>query len=182
MTTEATHEVGRSGVIEAKSFLERVLGGTIGLPFNVYDNPEKLTFAGCQELALPGFAMDLRGHLSRDNRASLAGREVAEVLAEVKTYTSGGALLTKYAEFLRRAGCIAQGPAHRTTWFIFLATSPFGTTKGSALSDGAFLRKQTQDWPQAARTACADLHKRVVVFIADPSMKRLLEYWPPSHA
>lgn len=175
MSAEATQERGRTGVMQAKALLERLLN--VHLPFTAYDFQEKCEFAAEQGTPLAGksYRFDMKGILQSPQRkgASSAG----DVYVEVKNYAAGADLLTAYKGFLEWAAYVGNLPDHKTTWFIFLSTAPFGTTRGEELCDGTLLKEVVERWPVEHRPQISALSERIVNVIATPSFSKLIREW-----
>jgi hypothetical protein len=164
--------------LEAIEVLWRVLGDSINLPFNAYDHVNKLSFDFGQRLGIPQFAFDLRGTFTRRDSDCFGGSEAAEVFVEVKKYASGNALLGAFGDFLQRAAAVSSLSEHTDTWFLFVTSVPFGTTKGVDLCDGTYLRECSERWPDELRSAWPqDLHNRIAVVIATASFVRVVRRW-----
>jgi hypothetical protein len=178
---EEAHEVGRSGVINAKHLLWQILGSSIDLPFNAYDHRTKLTF---DDILNDGgsFSFDLGGVLRHNSSLHVGGEKTVEVLVEVKADHIGNGLLTDYREFLRRSAIVSLQKRHHDTWFIFLVSVPFGTKYGVGLFNGALLNECKEAWPEQLKSAPTDLHKRITVMIATESFKELLARWGKNEA
>ena len=96
--------------------------------------------------------------MERANPERFGSRETTDVFVEVKSYEYGKDLLSFYADFLRRAAVLSLDERYRDTVFIFLASVPFGTSKGAELCDGRFVAQCEQEWPERIRAAASDLH------------------------
>jgi hypothetical protein len=179
LIAEATHELGRAGALEAKSVLERVLPGSIDLPFNSYDRPEALQFEdGPQFGGEEGrFFLDLAGVLKRRGSAKFGGQEARDVFVEVKSRADGGNVLGEYRDFLRRAAVVSLTPRYRAAWFVFYCTVPFGSTFGTQLADGTLLRECANSWPKSLQVVSTDLDARVVLVISTKSFVKMLNEW-----
>lgn len=177
MSPEHHHKLGIEGVMKAKNLLEQLLPDAIGLPFNSYDNPEKLEFADPDG---GSFSFDLGGHLHRQSSTALIGAETCEILVEVKNHHTGGDLLTEYKSFLRRSTIAASHKRHARSWFLFLSSVPFGTTLGVQLCDGTTLKTCASSWSSITPQPPSDLADRVVLLIATASMTKFLSHWRPS--
>jgi hypothetical protein len=177
MAAEGTQEIGRQGVIRSSRLLWRLFGESLRLPFNAYDHTSKLTFRNLEEFGGGTFTFDLGGHLERPNLERFDGRETTDVFVEVKSYEYGSNLLTEYAEFLRRAAILSLDERFRDTCFIFLASVPFGTSKGAELCDGRFLNECGKEWPARVREKARDLHTRICLIFATASFERMLSKW-----
>lgn len=176
MPAEATHKVGRDGVIQAKLHLERVLGQNVSLPYNAYDAPQRLRFDGGAELG--EFFFDLRGTLRRPDKAALVdGMAATDLFVEVKNYSNGAKLLDEFRGFLKRSAVASSAPEHSDTWFLFFATVPFGCSHGSSLCDGTLLQKEANRWPQELKTQASSLRERIVAVINTRSEARFLDQW-----
>jgi hypothetical protein len=173
---ETAHEAGRQGSLRAKHLLSQVLGKAIDLPFNAYDHGPKLTFTENDPQATQ-FSFDLGGIVRRPDGHSFAGELTTDVFVEVKNHSTGDALLAEFKAFLRRAAIVASQPKHADTWFIFLASVPFGTTQGLALCDGSLIAQCRKEWPSSIQEASESLHERVALFVATRSFERLLTKW-----
>jgi hypothetical protein len=179
MVAEATHEIGRVGVLEAKAILERILTRAVDLPFNAYDNAEMLAFEDNSSYGGSGdkFLFDLGGTLRRGDPGRFARQVASPVFVEVKTRSSAGDALNEYREFLRRAAIVAQDARFRESWFLFYSTVPFGSSKAASIADGTFLREYATSWPTALQSRIADLSTRVGLVIATKSFVTLLTTW-----
>jgi hypothetical protein len=176
---EALHEIGRKGVLEAKSVLEGLLPDAVDLPFNAYDTSHHLTFDDQPNFGGKGdrFVLDLGGVLKRNAPQKAAGIEATSIFVEVKTKEDGSGILEEYREFLRRAAVVSLQPSCKDAWFVFYCTVPFGSSKGSELVDGTLLRQCAEGWPQSLKAVAVDLEGRVVLVIATKSFVRLLTSW-----
>src|SRR4030042_4106829 len=177
MKAEEAHEAGRQGVMRAKHLLWQVLGEAITLPFNAYDHIAKLTFDEMTDNGEKQFCFDLSGHLRRKDPARAMGEEAVEVFVEVKSNQIGDDLLKQYREFLRHAAIVSVQNRHRDSWFIFLASAPFGSSYGIRLCDGSFLLDTQKSWHEKLQAVSRDLHLRTCVIIATQSFERLLRRW-----
>ena len=178
MTAESTHEKGREGAMEAKVYLERMFRGTMSLPFNAYDSPEKLEFK--DPLGdRPSFSFDLKGHLELKAAPANARNRPVEIFVEVKNYSCGKSLTPEYKKFLHRAASVAALPEHHYTWFLFYTTAPFGTNEGQRLCNGEFLRTLARDekWTEALQAIASSLHERTVLLIVTKSTTRMTNIW-----
>lgn len=177
MSPEKQHKIGIEGVVRAKRALEQLLRGAIDLPFNAYDNPEKLEFADPDGGT---FSFDLGGQLRREKPTALIGPETCELLVEVKNYSVGSPLLPEYRDFLRRASIAASEKRHATSWFLFLCNVPFGTNLGTKMCDGSTLADCAQAWSAKTPAPPPQFHERVVLCFWTASTERLLTEWKAS--
>ncbi len=177
MRAEEAHEAGRQGVIRARHLLWQVLGEAIDLPFNAYDHRAKLAFDEMNGTTKHQFCFDLGGILRRKKPTGVLGQEVVEVFVEVKAYQAGNDLLSQYREFLRHAATVSFNNRHRDSWFIFLASTPFGSSYGVRLCDGSFVAETRETWDMNLKAASKDLHLRSCLIIATQSFERLLTKW-----
>jgi len=176
MAAEATHQLGQDGVFRAKAFLERLL--TVSFPFTAYEAPEKLLFAGFEDVGVEAFSFDMKGFFQKPKRAvEQKPKRAVEVYVEVKTYSAGASLLAEYDTFCKRAVCAAMSPEHASTWFVFFCTAPFGTTVGEDLCNGKRLRQAVTTWPERFGSVVESVSKRITVIIATPSFSQLVELW-----
>jgi len=179
MPAEATHELGRTGAVNANHLLWRVLGESIALPFNTYDHAAKLRFDG-SACGLGTFNFDLRGHLQKIRSSAVTGFETVEVLVEVKNYSDGNSLLGEYESFLKRAAFTGSLPEHSDTRFIFLCNVPFGTTMGTKLCNGEYLKERSATWDTQLQPLAEAIRHRIVLIIATNSFNSLLQQWGSS--
>jgi hypothetical protein len=177
MPAEQTQEIGRQGVLSAIHLLWRIFGDDIKLPFNAYDHAPKLTFPDLPECGGGTFSFDLRGVLQRPNANRFNGVESVEVFVEVKSYADGNGLLLAYKEFLRRAAIVTKYAGHHDTWFVFLASVPFGTSKGAQLCNREYFASCRGDWPQSLRDGNDDLYLRISLLIVTASFRRMLSWF-----
>ena len=177
MPAEEIQEIGRRGVLGAIQVLWRIFGDAIKLPFNAYDHGPKLTFADLPECGGGTFSFDLGGVLQRPNADSFSGVESTDVFVEVKSYADGDGLLVAYKEFLRRAAVVTKNDRYRDTWFVFLASVPFGTTKGAQLCNGELFTSCRGDWPESLRGNNDNLYLRISLLIVTASFDRMLTRW-----
>jgi len=178
-TAESAHEIGRTGVVRAKTLLWQVLGEAIDLPFTAYDHGPKLTFRDPESPGFGSFNFDLKGVLRRRDSARISDHEAVEVLVEVKATRAADSLLGEYREFVRRAAVVASEDAHKDTWFIFVVQVPFGCSYGSSLCDGALLEECRLFWPKSFERTPAGLSDRIAIVVATESLRRLIDHWKP---
>ncbi len=176
MKAEEAHEVGRQGVMRAKQLLWQILGEAIDLPFNAYDHRDKLTFMGLNGKDKE-FSFDLKGILRKKDTSRAMGDETVEVFVEVKHTQSGDDLLGEYREFLKRSATVSLKKDHSDSWFIFIASVPFGTTCGITLCDGSILSELQKNWTGDLEATSPQLHQRICLVIATRSFERLLKKW-----
>ena len=174
MAAEETHEIGREGVLKGQLLLWRLFGNSIKLPFNAYDHGPKLRFSDVPEGT---FNYDLGGSIERPNPNRFSKFESTDIFVEVKAYQHGKDLLAAYAEFLRHAAVMSTKERHRDTWFVFLASVPFGCSKGIELCNGQFLDECQMKWPEPLKAHAGNLHLRVCLLIATASFERMLLEW-----
>jgi hypothetical protein len=169
---EGIQEVGRQGSIRAKRVLQQLLGESVDLPFNAYDNTSHLEFIDRREFggADGRFCFDLGGALKRKNVDKFDHQEAVEVLVEVKA---------DYREFLRRAAIASTEARYASAWFIFYSTVPFGSNQGVQLVDGTLLRECAKNWPEPLRASVNNLPARIALVIATDSFVTLLTTWVP---
>ncbi len=125
MPGEVSQETGRAYVYVFGGCLERAVKGFQQV-FNVYQNPEKLTFAGFSGAE---YSFDLSGLY-----------EGAEVFVESKGYRDGSGILDGYKEFLAKAYCTSvQNMRHRNDHFWFVTNVSFGSSIGRRLWSPEFI-------------------------------------------
>jgi hypothetical protein len=138
MPGEISQETGRAYVYILGGCLERAVKG-FRQNFNVYMNPEKLTFTGFSGAS---YSFDLSGVY-----------EGAEVFVESKGYRDGSGILDGYKEFLAKAYCTSvQIARHRRDHFWFVTNVPFGSSLGRRLWSPEFITESLRGSrpPQAA--------------------------------
>lgn len=119
MPGEVSQETGRAYVYVLGGCLERAVTGFRQV-FNVYVNPEKLTFTG---FSGTDYSFDLCGIYER-----------AEVFVESKGYRDSSGILDGYKEFLAKAYCTSvQTERHRQDYFWFVTNVAFGSSVGRRL-------------------------------------------------
>jgi hypothetical protein len=174
MAAEQTQQIGLEGVFRGSLLLSYVFGRSIHLPFNAYDHGPKLRFTD-----IPGgtFNYDLGGVLERLNPKKTRA-DTTDVFVEVKQYKQGADLLAHYGEFLRHAVVMSLNDRYRDTWFVFLASVPFGSSKGIELCDGQYLADCKKNWPaQLKKAETSNLHNRISLLIFTASFERMLKTW-----
>jgi hypothetical protein len=125
MPGEVSQETGRAYVYIFSGCLERAVKG-FRQYFNVYMNPEKLSFTGFSGAP---YSFDLCGVY-----------EGAEVFIESKGYRDSSGILDGYKEFLAKAYCTSvQIARHRRDHFWFVTNVPFGSSLGRQLWSSDFI-------------------------------------------
>ncbi len=125
MPGEISQEVGRAYVYVFGGCLERAVKG-FRQTFNVYMNPEKLTFNGFSGTE---YSFDISGLY-----------ESAEVFVESKGYRDSSGLLEGYKEFLAKAYCTSvQIARHERDHFWFVTNLSFGSSFGRRLWSPDFI-------------------------------------------
>jgi hypothetical protein len=125
MPGEVSQEIGRAYVYVFSGCLERAVKG-FRQTFDVYAQPEKLTFTGFSGAS---YSFDVSGMY-----------EGREVFIESKGYRDGSGILDAYKEFLAKAYCASvQIARHRKDHFWFVTNVPFGTSLGRRLWSPEFM-------------------------------------------
>ncbi len=125
MPGEVSQEIGRAYVHIFIGCLERAVRG-FRQTFDVYAQPEKLTFAGFSGAP---YSFDVSGL-----------NEGREVFVESKGYRDASGILDAYKEFLAKAYCASvQIERHRHDHFWFVTNVPFGSSLGRRLSSPEFV-------------------------------------------
>lgn len=125
MPGEVSQETGRAYVHVFGGCLERAVIGFRQV-FNVYANPEKVTFNG---LSGAQYSFDLSGLYASN-----------EVFIESKGYRDGSGLLDSYREFLAKAYCTSvQMVRHWRDYFWFVTNVQIGSSQGQRLWSPEFI-------------------------------------------
>ena len=125
MPGEVSQQSGRAYVYVFGGCLERAVKNFRQV-FNVYLNPEKLTFTGFSGVE---YSFDVSGLY-----------EGSEVFVESKGYQDSSGILDGYKEFLAKAYCTSvQATRHQQDHFWFVTNVPFGSSVGRRLWSPEFI-------------------------------------------
>lgn len=108
--------------------------------FDVYSNPEKLTFYKCDGNGT--FSFDVMGTYKHPLRN-------CELFIESKGYANGSSLLKEYKEFIAKSyvtRCLYH--RHVNDYFCFVTNVPFGSSEGRQLTSVDFLENRVLNFKE----------------------------------